>query len=285
MQKDDPFWYKRDAKLQARLTAEVEALAKLPGNNKCADCSEGRRVRFVSISLGVFLCNRCYGLHRALGAHITRTKCLGLDAWSPEEVETLRSIGNLVSNAQYEARGPDRRPMPISADAEVAKFIREKYEHRTWFDHAAVPGRRETAAAPTPASVRTVPQPSAQHDLVDLLGSADDTIAVDSGVAHAHQASPGWMACFEDGGAMRSAPPAAPAAALSASFPTAPFGAPLAPMQPWQAQPSHPQPGHHAYMLGGGGGPSPLQPSAPPPQPQPRRSKEDMKEDIMRLFN
>ena len=44
------------------------------------------------VTLGVFLCNRCYGLHRALGAHITRVKCLGLDLWAPDEVENAEAI-------------------------------------------------------------------------------------------------------------------------------------------------------------------------------------------------
>ena len=49
----DPFAYKRDAKLQARLAAEVLALLKLPGNGECADCGATRTVRFCSITLGV----------------------------------------------------------------------------------------------------------------------------------------------------------------------------------------------------------------------------------------
>ena len=36
----DEFAYKRDEKLQKRLSAEVDALAKLPGNATCADCGD-----------------------------------------------------------------------------------------------------------------------------------------------------------------------------------------------------------------------------------------------------
>ena len=43
--------------------------------------------------IGSFLCNRCFGLHRAVGAHVTRVKCIGLDAWHPDEVELLK-VGN-----------------------------------------------------------------------------------------------------------------------------------------------------------------------------------------------
>ena len=56
----DEFAYKRDAKLQAQLNKAVEALANRPGNSVCADCGDSRRVRFCSVKLDVFLCNRCY---------------------------------------------------------------------------------------------------------------------------------------------------------------------------------------------------------------------------------
>ena len=105
----DEFAYKRDEKLQKRLSAEVDALAKLPGNATCADCGDPKRIRFCSVTLGVFLCNRCYGVHRALGAHVTRVKCLGLDAWKPEEVEFLRSNGNDKVNAKYLANMRNRQ--------------------------------------------------------------------------------------------------------------------------------------------------------------------------------
>jgi hypothetical protein len=55
----DEFAYKRDSVLQARLGAEVEALSKQPCNSICADCGDTKRIRFTSVTLGIFLCNRC----------------------------------------------------------------------------------------------------------------------------------------------------------------------------------------------------------------------------------
>lgn len=93
--------WKHDRKLQKLHDTILAGLAKQPGNDRCADCG-GRFTRFASVTLGVFLCNRCYGLHRKVGAHITRTKCIGLDAWSAEEVEKMRDIGNVRANAYWE---------------------------------------------------------------------------------------------------------------------------------------------------------------------------------------
>ena len=143
----DPFAYKRDAKLQARLATEIQKLLKLPGNSECADCGATRTVRFCSVTLGVFLCNRCYGIHRNVGAHITRTKCCnGLDTWSTAEVEALRAMGNRRANALFEATAPAdvARATASSTDRETERWIRDKYERRRY---AAAPAAVSSAPA------------------------------------------------------------------------------------------------------------------------------------------
>ncbi|CAI5982733.1 unnamed protein product [Closterium sp. NIES-64] len=85
--------YKHDKALQAAHQQQLKALLRAPGNESCADCG-GRFPRFASVSLGVFLCNRCYGIHRGIGVHVTRTKCVELDAWSHREVAAMRAMGN-----------------------------------------------------------------------------------------------------------------------------------------------------------------------------------------------
>lgn len=146
---------KEDKGLQARLLAEIEQLVSSSGST-CADCSAGLRARaaFCSITLGTFLCNRCYGIHRAIGTHVTRTKCVGLDAFSPSEVAFLRAHGNARAEATYAARAPQgARPGPASSNVEVERWIRDKYELRKYWggpresdggDHAS--GEEENAA-------------------------------------------------------------------------------------------------------------------------------------------
>ena len=90
---------KREVRLQERLANQVAAFAKQPGNSSCADCGATRSVRFVSVTLGTFICNRCYGLHRAIRVHVTRTKCIGLDAWLPVEVQLAGVYVSLIRMA------------------------------------------------------------------------------------------------------------------------------------------------------------------------------------------
>jgi stromal membrane-associated protein len=107
-------------------------LAK-PGNKNCADCN-GRNPRWASISLGVFVCIRCCGLHRALGAHISKMKSTTLDKWSPQMFVIFEGIDNEISNHYWEANLPKSysKPNESSAAYAVETFLRDKYERKMW---------------------------------------------------------------------------------------------------------------------------------------------------------
>ena len=131
---------------------KVRALLKIPGNLACADCGDSGKavVKFCSVKLGVFLCNQCYAAHRALGAHITRGKCIGLDEFNDPEVERLNRLGNARVNAQYEATMPANgvKPPPTPCNGcslstcrdckERLRFITDKYEKRLWYAQSPV---------------------------------------------------------------------------------------------------------------------------------------------------
>ena len=302
----DPFAYKRDKQLQARLAAEVAALVKQPTNAACADCGATRTVRFCSVTLGTFLCNRCYGLHRAIGAHVTRCKCIGLDMWAPDEVAKLRATGNAMARRTYEANVPPgtERPNAASGDREVERWIRDKYERRKYYgEPAASATPLATAAAPPPPPQQAAfaamapPQPAAAaaaplFDLMDLaLPAAPSPPPAATGPAA------GWDA-FGQGQAQPSMPNQAACAPPAATMPAAtwdPFGQgqqgppvppaanwdPFGVQQPWspfgtpavvQQQPQ----------------PPPLPPLQPVPaaQPiaQPSLGNKLDNNDIMRLF-
>jgi hypothetical protein len=50
-------------------------------NGRCADC-DVIHPEWVSVSLGVYLCIDCSGVHRALGSHVSRIQSLKLDKLS-----------------------------------------------------------------------------------------------------------------------------------------------------------------------------------------------------------
>ncbi|EKX38156.1 hypothetical protein GUITHDRAFT_77435 [Guillardia theta CCMP2712] len=68
-------------------------MLQLPANKLCADC-HARNPRYTSLTFGVFICNRCFGVHRGLGTHISRTRSVTLDTWNDEQIRAMTSVGN-----------------------------------------------------------------------------------------------------------------------------------------------------------------------------------------------
>jgi hypothetical protein len=118
---------------QARNERALEDLIRTtPGNDRCADCG-AKNPGWASWSLGIFLCMRCAGLHRKLGTHISKVKSLSLDSWTTEQVDRMKSVGNLASNTKYNPNSarPDIPADVDEVDAALEKHIRQKYELRT----------------------------------------------------------------------------------------------------------------------------------------------------------
>lgn len=110
-------------------------LVSQPGNDVCADC-KARTPRWASHNLGIFICVNCASIHRKMGTHISKVKSLTLDTWTKEQVEHMKQTGNIKSNALY---NPDekRYPPPTNMieserDSELEKYIRAKYEFKTF---------------------------------------------------------------------------------------------------------------------------------------------------------
>lgn len=108
----------------------LKNLLRQSGNRICADCGSSDP-KWVSLSLGVFICIKCSGVHRSLGVHISKVLSVNLDEWTDEQVDTLVHMGgNDAVNLKYEASIPDhlRKPKPDSSIEERSDYIRRKYE-------------------------------------------------------------------------------------------------------------------------------------------------------------
>lgn len=128
-------------KLNEQHQAILSKMLREEDNKYCADC-EAKGPRWASWNLGVFICIRCAGIHRNLGVHISRVKSVNLDQWTPEQIQSVQSMGNTKARQLYEAHLPEnfRRPQ---TDQAVEFFIRDKYERKKYYDKNAVNGAIE----------------------------------------------------------------------------------------------------------------------------------------------
>ncbi|KAF9467205.1 hypothetical protein BDZ94DRAFT_60057 [Collybia nuda] len=112
-----------------------------PGNDICADC-KARNPRWASHNLGIFICMGCASIHRKIGTHITKVKSITMDAWTKEQVESMKSFGNIKSNAIYNPNElrypPPPNLMDAERDSELEQYIRSKYEYKRFLDKSAL---------------------------------------------------------------------------------------------------------------------------------------------------
>ncbi|VDD91602.1 unnamed protein product [Enterobius vermicularis] len=111
-----------------RLQAVLHDLLMEEENKYCADC-DAKQPRWASWNLGVFVCIRCAGIHRSIGVQVSKVKSVNLDSWTPEQVQSMRVMGNAKAKAVYEAELPRdyRRPQ---TEQQLEMFIRAKYEQK-----------------------------------------------------------------------------------------------------------------------------------------------------------
>ncbi|KAF2255414.1 ArfGap-domain-containing protein [Trematosphaeria pertusa] len=145
---------------QARNERTLQELIKtVPGNGVCADCG-ARNPGWASWSLGIFLCMRCAALHRKLGTHISKVKSLSMDKWDNAQVDNMKRIGNVESNKAYNPRNiKPQIPIDIDeVDSAMERFIRQKYEQRTFMNDSR-PGTRSNTGSSSSVEDRPPPLP------------------------------------------------------------------------------------------------------------------------------
>ncbi|KAI1884429.1 hypothetical protein AGOR_G00226310 [Albula goreensis] len=115
---------------QEKNKRRLQELMERPGNSCCADCGAADP-DWASFTLGVFICQRCSGIHRNL-PQISRVKSVMLDSWLTPEVEFIASTGNNAAKDKYEQKIPPFYYRPTHTDCLLLQeqWIRARYERK-----------------------------------------------------------------------------------------------------------------------------------------------------------
>jgi len=112
---------------KSEIRKELEALQAQPENSICADCCS-RNPQWASISIGVFLCIECSGIHRGLGVSVSKVRSVVLDLWEPDWIKRMLAVGNRRANELWEAKLPTQfKISEHSTPQQREDFIRQKY--------------------------------------------------------------------------------------------------------------------------------------------------------------
>jgi hypothetical protein len=160
------------------LQDEVEELLCRPENALCADCS-APGPEWCSVNIGLFVCIECSGVHRRLGAHISKVRSTTLDVLLPEHIAQLRAWGNVKANEVWESLpiADGAKPAPDAISETRSHFIHDKYKNRRYHSKSRTTSPR--GAKPSlllPATAAELHTSTGRRQLSDallLLLSAD----------------------------------------------------------------------------------------------------------------
>ncbi|XP_030638898.1 arf-GAP with Rho-GAP domain, ANK repeat and PH domain-containing protein 1 [Chanos chanos] len=123
----------------------AEIMWSVEANRYCADCNASKP-EWASVNLCVLVCERCAGVHRSLGAKISKIRSLKMDeqVWTDNLVKVFLSLGNGNANLFWAANVPPSENLSPSASTEERKnYISSKYTEGKYRRYHSLYGQQQ----------------------------------------------------------------------------------------------------------------------------------------------
>eukprot|EP01084_Bolivina_argentea_P208614 355611_1 len=108
-------------------------------NIYCADCGQ-QRPKWVSVTIGCWICMKCSGYHRHLGSTISFVQSTTLDDWKYEQVNKFLKLGG---KAMVKEMYGDKQLDPRLNEFEALRFVRQKYVQKAYAKKKRIPNKKK----------------------------------------------------------------------------------------------------------------------------------------------
>eukprot|EP01083_Nonionella_stella_P041621 112783_1 len=115
------------------------SVSRMGDNIYCADCGQ-QRPKWVSVTIGCWICMKCSGYHRHLGSTISFVQSTTLDDWKYEQVNKFLKLGG---NAMVKEMYGDKQLDPRLNEFEALRFVRQKYVQKAYAKKKRIPNKKK----------------------------------------------------------------------------------------------------------------------------------------------
>eukprot|EP01123_Difflugia_compressa_P003584 TRINITY_DN1472_c0_g1_i4.p1 TRINITY_DN1472_c0_g1~~TRINITY_DN1472_c0_g1_i4.p1 ORF type:complete len:806 (-),score=153.72 TRINITY_DN1472_c0_g1_i4:245-2524(-) len=104
-------------------------------NSRCVDCGK-RDPEWAAINMGIMMCIKCSGIHRAIGVPISVVRSIQLDDWEKYAIKLMTELSNSKVNEILEENLPQltqyTKLSPDSTTEQRDEFIKAKYVNKVF---------------------------------------------------------------------------------------------------------------------------------------------------------